>query len=72
MKRTSKYLHKQFGDWTCTHVGISRVQPKKTLSGRKSRQPGHKPTTYSGTRITSTVRKISSFKSSTGSKSLSR
>lgn len=23
MKRTSKYLNKQFGNWTCTHVGIA-------------------------------------------------
>lgn len=53
MKRTSKYLHKQFGDWTCTHVGISRVQPKRTLSGRKSRQPGHQTYYYIFERITS-------------------
>lgn len=23
MKRTSKYLNKQFGNWTCTHVGVA-------------------------------------------------
>ena len=53
MKRTSKYLNKQFGDWTCTHVGISRVQPKKTLSGRKSRRPGHQTYYYIFERLTS-------------------
>ena len=53
MKRTSKYLNKQFGDWTCTHVGISRVQPKKTLSGRKSRQPSHQTYYYIFERLTS-------------------
>ena len=53
MKRTSKYLNKQFGNWTCTHVGISRVQPKKTLSGRKSKRPGHQTYYYIFERITS-------------------
>lgn len=53
MKRTSKYLNKQFGNWTCTHVGISRVQPKRTLSGRKSRQPGHQTYYYIFERLTS-------------------
>ena len=23
MKKTSKYLNKQFGNWTCTHVGVA-------------------------------------------------
>lgn len=31
--RTSKYLNKVFGNWTCTHVGINNVQ------GVKSKHP---------------------------------
>lgn len=53
MKRTSKYLNKQFGNWTCTHVGISRVQPKKTMKGTMSRQPGRQTYYYVFERITS-------------------
>lgn len=33
--RTSKYLGKQFGDWTCTHVGIASVQ------GSRAKWAGH-------------------------------
>ena len=51
--RKSKYLNKQFGNWTCTHVGISRVQPKRTLTGRQSRQPGHQTYYYIFERLTS-------------------
>jgi hypothetical protein len=53
MKRTSKYLNKQFGNWTCTHVGISRVQPKKTLKGKVSKQPGRQTYYYIFERMTS-------------------
>jgi hypothetical protein len=53
MKRTSKYLNKQFGNWTCTHVGISRVQPKKTLKGTASKQPGRQTYYYIFERVTS-------------------
>ena len=53
MKRTSKYLNKQFGNWTCTHVGISRVQAKKTMSGKPSNQPGRQTYYYVFERITS-------------------
>jgi hypothetical protein len=53
MKRTSKYLNKQFGNWTCTHVGISRVQAKKTLSGKPSNQPGRQTYYYIFERVTS-------------------
>ena len=53
MKRTSKYLNKQFGNWTCTHVGISRVQPKRTMKGKISKQPGRQTYYYIFERITS-------------------
>lgn len=53
MKRTSKYLNKQFGNWTCTHVGISRVQPKKTMKGKASKQPGRQTYYYIFERLTS-------------------
>lgn len=53
MKRTSKYLNKQFGNWTCTHVGISRVQPKRTLKGTASKQPGRQTYYYIFERVTS-------------------
>lgn len=53
MKRTSKYLNKRFGNWTCTHVGISRVQPKKTMKGTASKQPGRQTYYYIFERLTS-------------------
>ena len=53
MKRTSKYLFKTFGNWTCTHVGISRVQPKKTRKGKMSNQPGRQTYYYIFERKTS-------------------
>jgi hypothetical protein len=53
MKRTSKYLFKTFGNWTCTHVGISRVQPKKTSKGKISKQPGRQTYYYIFERPTS-------------------
>ena len=53
MKRTSKYLNKRFGNWTCTHVGISRVQPKRTLKGKVSKQPGRQTFYYIFERLTS-------------------
>lgn len=53
MKRTSKYINKQFGNWTCTHVGISRVQPKKTMTGKLSKQPGRQTYYYIFERLTS-------------------
>ena len=53
MKRTSKYLNKQFGNWTCTHVGIARVQPKKTIKGKISARPGHQTYYYVFERPTS-------------------
>lgn len=35
MKRTSKYLNKEFDNgWVCTHIGIANVQ------GKKSKAPG--------------------------------
>lgn len=53
MKRTSKYLFKTFGNWTCTHVGISRVQAKKTKKGKFSKQPGRQTYYYIFERKTS-------------------
>lgn len=53
MKRTSKYLFKTFGNWTCTHVGISRVQPKRTKKGKVSNQPGRQSYYYIFERMTS-------------------
>lgn len=53
MKRTSKYLNKTFGNWTCTHVGISRVQAKRTKTGKISKQPGRQTYYYVFERLTS-------------------
>lgn len=53
MKRTSKYLNKTFGNWTCTHVGVSYVQSKRTFKGKPSRQPGHQTYYYVFERLTS-------------------
>lgn len=53
MKRTSKYLNKTFGNWTCTHIGIARVQGKKTMKGKVSKQPGRQSYYYVFERITS-------------------
>ena len=53
MKRTSKYINRQFGEWTCTHVGISRVQPKRTMAGIKAKRPGHQTYYYIFERPTS-------------------
>jgi hypothetical protein len=53
MKRTSKYLNKAFGNWTCTHVGVSYVQSKRTFKGKPSRQPGHQTYYYIFERLTS-------------------
>lgn len=33
--RKSKYLGKQFGNWTCTHVGINNVQGKRAAAPGK-------------------------------------
>lgn len=46
MKRTSKYLNKQFGDWTCIFVGPARVQGKKTKKGKLSKRPYHQSYYY--------------------------
>ena len=53
MRRTSKYLNKTFGNWTCTHVGIARVQAKKTAKGKVSARPGHQSYYYIFERPTS-------------------
>ena len=59
MKNGSKYLNKTFGDWTCTHVGVARVQPaltkKRDDAGRRvrSKNIGHQSYYYIFERITS-------------------
>ena len=53
MKKTSKYLFKTFGNWTCTHVGIARVQGKKTKNRKVSKQPGRQTYYYIFERPTS-------------------
>ena len=35
MKRTSKYLGKTFGNWTCSYVGIANVQGKRAKGAGK-------------------------------------
>ena len=57
--RKSKYLGFKSGDWTCTHVGIARVQPafkkKKDDYGKRvrSKRPGHQTYYYIFERPTS-------------------
>jgi hypothetical protein len=57
--RKSKYLGMTNGDWTCTHVGVARVQPaltkKRDITGRRmhSRNPGHQTYYYIFERRTS-------------------
>lgn len=59
MKNGSKYLNKTFGDWTCTHVGVARVQPvfrdTRGFDGKKLRNkyPGHQSYYYIFERLTS-------------------
>ena len=54
MLRTSKYLNKTFDNgWVCTHVGIARVQNKKTRQHTVSRQPGRQTYYYIFERETS-------------------
>ena len=52
--KKSKYLQTQFGEWTCTHVGIARTQPL-FYKGTKavSRRPYHNTYYYLFERITS-------------------
>lgn len=52
--KKSKYLQRQFGEWTCTHVGIARTQPLY-YKGTKivSRRPYHNTYYYLFERITS-------------------
>lgn len=52
--RTSKYLNKTFGDWTCTHVGVARKQPVFLEGTRKpSKRPHHQKYYYIFERNTS-------------------
>ena len=52
--RNSKYTNFESGNWTCTHVGVARVQGK-FLKGtkKKSSRPYHKTYYYIFERITS-------------------
>ncbi len=58
--RKSKFLHKTFGNWTCTHVGVASVQPKickykKAANGKraKAKSPGSRQYYYVFERLTS-------------------
>ena len=57
--KKSKYLGMKNGDWTCTHVGIARVQPafkkKRDYYGNRvrSKNPGHQTYYYIFERLTS-------------------
>lgn len=52
--RTSKYLNFKSGNWTCTHVGVARTQPKFYKGTRKvSKRPGHQSYYYIFERRTS-------------------
>lgn len=46
-KRKSKYVGKQFGNWTCTHMGIASV------AGKRSKRAGHRTYYYIFERRTS-------------------
>jgi hypothetical protein len=57
--KKSKYLGMTDGNWTCTHVGVARVQPaftqKRGLDGKKlrSKRAGHQSYYYIFERLTS-------------------
>ena len=57
--KKSKYLGMTHGDWTCTHVGVERVQPaftkKRGEDGKKirSKSAGHQSYYYIFERLTS-------------------
>jgi hypothetical protein len=54
MKKTSKYLNKQFDNgWVCTHVGISCTQSKRKEDHTLAKRPGHQSYYYIFERITS-------------------
>lgn len=52
--KKSKYLGKQFGNWTCTHVGVSWVAPAFYVGTRaRQKRPGHRSYYYIMERLTS-------------------
>lgn len=52
--RKSKYLNRQFGLWTCTHVGVARVQQKRLMHSKgPAKRPGHQSYYYVFERRTS-------------------
>jgi hypothetical protein len=57
--KKSKYLGLKSGEWTCTHIGVDRVQPALTHfrgdNGKKirSKRPGHQTYYYIFERLTS-------------------
>ena len=57
--KTSKYIGLKSNDWTCTHIGIDRVQPAFTqqrgVDGKKirSKRAGHRCYYYIFERLTS-------------------
>ena len=52
--KKSKYLGMKSGEWTCSHLGIARVQPKFKQGTRVcSKRPGHQTYYYIFERLTS-------------------
>lgn len=52
--RKSKYLGLKSDNWTCSYVGVARVQPTFKRGSRvRSKQPGHQTYYYIFERITS-------------------
>ena len=57
--KKSKYLGMKNGDWTCTHIGVDRVQPaftkRRDEDGKKirSKNAGHQSYYYIFERLTS-------------------
>jgi hypothetical protein len=51
--RKSKYFGYKNGEWVCTHVGISRVQPAFKKGTRiRAKRPGHRSYYYVFERLT--------------------
>lgn len=62
--KKSKYLNMKSGNWTCTHVGVARVQPaftkKRDEDGKKirSKNSGHCSYYYIFERLTSDAKAV--------------
>ena len=54
MKRTSKYVGKEYSGWTVTYIGVATVQAKKKMNGKgAAKRPGHCNYYYLLERVTS-------------------